>query len=174
MKMKTMLYLYLLIACSVKNGKILIHLPACISDDCKTFFTGFSQLRSATFANLPTGDVVANFEGTMNDPTLTCNVTNDEGLQISTFWSVANFEGVLLTRALRNADPDGNIFFISGDLRPSNVSFGNRVTVLNWTSSVDEAILHCGTGSIPQQANVTLRLYSKFLSLQFNYSAALT
>ena len=116
---------------------------------------------AATFINLPTGDVVANFEGVINATTLTCNVTN-EGIQIGTFWSVANFDNVLATQPLLLADPDSDFFLVSGDQRPNvNATFGNHITVLNWTLAVDSVILFCGTGRMPHESNVTLRIYSK-------------
>ena len=122
-------------------------------------------LGAATFIDLPTGDVVANFEGAINATTLTCNVTNTNGQQVSTIWNVANFDGVPNIRRVSTADPDSNIFLISGDLRPGlTITFGNRITVLNWTSAVDAVTLYCGTGEIPHQAGIALRIYSKYVS----------
>ena len=115
---------------------------------------------AASFIDLPTGDVVANFEGAVNDPTLTCNVTN-EGSQVSTIWSVANFGGVATPRPVTIADPQSDILLISGDLRPNlTFTFGNRITVLNWTSTVDAVTLFCGTGREPEQVSISLRIYS--------------
>ena len=45
------------------------------------------------FIDPPSGSVVANFEGSLNAATLTCNVSH-EGSQRFTFWSIANFRGV--------------------------------------------------------------------------------
>ena len=107
--------------------------------------------------------MVGNFEGTLNDPTLTCNVTH-EGNQIGTFWSIANLDGLPDTQPLLVADPNGDFFVVSGDLMPnSNFTFLNRVTVLNWTLAIDNVILFCGTGREPDQANVTFRFYSKYI-----------
>ena len=61
-------------------------------------------LGAATFIDLPTGDVVANIEGAINATTLTCNVINDEGVQLTTTWSVANFKGELGIRPLSIVD----------------------------------------------------------------------
>ena len=105
--------------------------------------------------------MVANFEGAVNATTLTCNVIN-EGNQIGTIWSVSNFGGVPSRRNVGTADPDRDFFLISGTLRPnSTLTFGNRITILNWTSAVDTATLFCGTGREPEQASVVLRIYSK-------------
>ena len=114
---------------------------------------------AASFIDLPTGDVVANFEGAVNDPTLMCNVT-DMGRQIGTIWSVANFEGVSLTRSVSVA---GDLFSIDGDPRPglAPLTFENRITITNWTSAFDGVMLFCGTGEFLQQASVILRIYSK-------------
>ena len=106
---------------------------------------------------------MANFEGVINAATLMCNVTNAQQTQIGTIWSVANFGGVPDIRPVNLADPDSNIFLISGDLRPGlDITFGNRITILNWTSAVDAVTLYCGTGEIPDQAEVALRIYSKY------------
>ena len=113
--------------------------------------------------------MVANFEGAINATTLTCNVTNTNGQQVSTIWNVANFDGVPDIRRVSTADPDSNIFLISGDLRPGlALTFGNRITVLNWTSAVDAVTLYCGTGEIPDQAGVALRIYSKYECRDFS------
>ena len=120
---------------------------------------------AATFINLPTGaDVVANFEGAVNDTTLMCNVTDDMlNIQIPTTWSVRNFRGVSASQLVGSADPQNNIFLISGDIRPEgNIPLDNRITILNWTVIVDGVDLLCGTGSVRDLADVTLRIYSKF------------
>ena len=105
--------------------------------------------------------MVANFEGVINATTLTCNVTN-EGIQISTFWSIANFGGIVSRRPLGLADPDDESFIVSGDPRPERTStFRNRITIRNWTSAVDGVTLFCGTGSVPDQTQVLLRIYSE-------------
>ena len=111
-------------------------------------------LGAVNFIDPPSGSVIANFEGTLNAATLTCNVTN-EGFQIVTFWTVANFRGVTGTRPV-NSLTNQDLFLVGGG------SFFNQLTVTNWTSEVDRVTVFCGIGSDLEQANVVLRLYSKF------------
>lgn len=98
------------------------------------------------------GSVVANFVGAINATTLRCDVTF-LGSQIDTFWSVANFRGVVSRQGL---------ILLSQNLFLTGGMFLNELTVANWTSEVDKVIVFCGSGSQPTQANVTLRLYRKF------------
>ena len=125
-------------------------------------------MRTASFVDLPhqTGrsNVVANFEGTVNEPTLTCNVTNEMCNQVTTVWSVANFKGEPATRGLVLVDPDGTYFSVSGHLRSIvnlTITYQNRITIVNWTSALDGVTLFCGTGGFPERASVSLRVYSK-------------
>lgn len=105
---------------------------------------------------------MANFEGAVNDPTLTCNVTNAQGAQATTLWSLGNYQGVAATRQLTLLGLVNVLFSISGDqITNTSFTFENHITILNWTSTLDRAILVCGTGRTPEQANVTLRIYSK-------------
>ena len=101
--------------------------------------------------------MVANFEGAMNDPTLMCNVINDQGDQSGTVWSLRDLLGI---QRISGSDPR---FMISGDPRPDlpSFTFGNRLTVLNWTSALDGTTLFCGTGDNLQQTSVSLRIYSE-------------
>ena len=102
--------------------------------------------------------MIASFEGTVNTTTLTCNVTN-EGIQITTFWSVGNFKDVSKTRPI---DVAGDLLILSGDPIPNfNLTYLNKVTVSNFTSELDGVRLFCGTGSIPEQVDVVFRIYSK-------------
>ena len=102
--------------------------------------------------------MIANFEGTVNVTTLTCNVTN-EGTQITTFWSVGNFRGVSETRPI---DVAGDLFTLSGDPIPNlNLTYLNKVTVSNLTFELDGVWLFCGTGSVPEQADIVFRIYRK-------------
>ena len=119
---------------------------------------------AASFIDLPTGDIVANFEGAVNDTTLMCNVTGDSDIQIRSTWSVRNFRGVSGLQPVGIADPQHNVFLISGDPIPGfDITFNNRITILNWTALLDRVELFCGSGSDLDQAGVTLRVYSKFL-----------
>ena len=159
------------IVCTIRQGKLAVGACARWSIASQTLdllITGthhsLAGHGAATFINLPTGNVVANFEGAVNDPTLTCNVTN-EGIQIDTFWSIENFEGVP-TRPLSLADPNSDFFLVSGDQRPnSDFTYFNHLTILNWTVSLDKVILHCGSGREPEQASVMLRIYSEYTKL---------
>ena len=115
-------------------------------------------LGAAVFVDPPSGSVVANFEGTLNATTLTCNITN-AGFQISTQWSIENFGGNPALQTVINA-PD--FFDIDGDLVPSTtLSYHNRLTVLNFTSVLDNATLYCGSGAFLRQANFIFKIYSK-------------
>ena len=107
--------------------------------------------------------MVANFEGGVNDTTLMCNVTNDMlNIQIPSTWSVRYFGGVSSVRPVGLVDPQWKVFSISGDPIPGfNVTFDNRITILNWTAMVDGVDLFCGTGSNLDLVGVTLRIYSK-------------
>ena len=118
------------------------------------YFIGYGV---ADFISIPSGSVVANFEGTINAPTLICNVTRD-GIQIDTFWTIGNFRGVPGGQAFINLVSTQNIFLAEGSLL-------NELRVTNWTSEVDRVIVFCGTGGDPTQTNVTLRIYRKFEKL---------
>ena len=57
------------------------------------------------------------------------------------------------------------LFFVSGDPFPNtNFLYNNRLTILSWTTELDEVIGYCGTGQIPQQAHIILRVYRKSLT----------
>ena len=104
---------------------------------------------------------MANFEGAVNATTLTCNIISDQGNQVTTTWSVANFEGITAVRPLT---PQDTLFSFGGDLIPNTtITFLNRITIVNWTSALDGVILYCGIGSDLDQASVLLKLYSKSL-----------
>ena len=116
-------------------------------------------LGAASFIDLPTGNVVANFEGALNATTLTCNVINGQGTQETTAWSVENFDGVPATRPIENTD---TLFLFGGDLIPNTtITYLNQITIVNWTSALDGTTLFCGTGSFPEQASILFRIYSK-------------
>ena len=103
--------------------------------------------------------MVANFEGAVNQTTLTCNIIDDQGNQETTTWSVANFEGIITLRPL---NPQYMLFSFGGDLIPmTTLTFLNEITIVNWTSALDGVTLYCGTGSDLDQASVLLKLYSK-------------
>ena len=117
------------------------------------------------FVDPPSGTVIANFEGTENVTTLTCNVTDDQtGDQAITAWSIENFRGVSEARAIL-LDLAPELFLFSGDPFPSDPSFTfiNRLTILRLTSELDEVIVYCGigAGAAAEQANFTLRVYRK-------------
>ena len=120
-----------------------------------------SGLGTATFLDLPTGDVVANFEGATNATTLTCNVISDQGAQHTTSWSIANFDSSTsaVSRPLTIAD---TIFSFGGDLIPNTtITYLNQITIVNWTTALDGATLFCGTGQFPEQASVVFKIYSE-------------
>ena len=112
----------------------------------------------------PSGSVIANFEGTANATTLTCNVTNSQGSQTSTSWFVQNFRGSQsnLQSITNSFVPE--LFSVDGDPRPGfNITLRNRLTIVNLTSELDDVTVYCGTGQNPEQANFILRVYSKFV-----------
>ena len=103
----------------------------------------------------PSGSVIANFEGTINATTLTCNVTVNQGavtVQLDTLWSFANFRGVAGSQSLITLGSSQNLFLAGGP-------FLNELTVTNWTTEVDQVIVFCGSDG---EANVTLRIYREF------------
>ena len=113
------------------------------------------------FVDPPSGSVIANFEGSLNAATLRCNISN-QGVQISTQWSIENLGGNSALQ--RVVDVLLDLFEVGGDLRPGSTTgtFLNQITVLNFTSDLDNTILYCGTGQERRQAKFTLRLYREF------------
>ena len=118
-------------------------------------------LGTVHFADPPSGSLIADFEGTLNAVTITCNVTTSQGTQITTQWTLANFRGSAGLQTINNAAPE--LFEITGDPIPSHMqfTFENRLTVLNLVRDLDRVTILCGTGSMPQQANFVLRIYRK-------------
>ena len=121
-------------------------------------------LGATNFIDPPSGTLIANLEGAENATILTCNITNPEGDQISTQWNVGNFRGSG-PNDLRHVIDDPELFFVSGDPIPnSTFLFDNRLTILSWTTELDEVIVYCGNGQMPQQANFILRVYRESLT----------
>ena len=118
-------------------------------------------LGAVDFVDPPSGSVIANFEGTISAATLRCNISN-EGRQIGTQWSIENFGGNPALQRVSDAAP--NLFEFGGDLRPGSTTdtFLNRLTIVNITSDLDNAIVYCGTGVERRLANFTVRIYRKF------------
>ena len=114
------------------------------------------------YVDPPSGSVIANFEGVALNTTtaLRCNVSNQAGTQISTQWNIENFGGNPVLQPINVAL---GLVDIGGDLRPGSTTdtFLNRITVLNFTSDLDNAILYCGTGVDPRLANFTIKIYRK-------------
>ena len=112
------------------------------------------------FADPPSGQVIADFEGAENFTTIMCNITAASGGQATTRWGIENFRGVsTLQNILRSFEP--TLFLISGDLI-GQFNIDNRLTILRLAPELDGAILYCGTGALPQQANFPIRIYRKF------------
>ena len=108
--------------------------------------------------------MIAGFEGAENATTITCNVTNSQGIQISAQWSLGNFRGSEGLQTIINAAPE--LFKIDGDLIPGTTfTFENKLTVLNFVSDLDRVIVYCGTGARPQEASFTLRIYRELIGL---------
>ena len=113
----------------------------------------------------PSGTVIADFEGTLNITTLTCNVTTSGGTLIPTSWFVNNFRGVSrLQTILEGFAPE--LFSISGEPLSNfpMTSSRNQLTILNLTLKLDGVIVYCGSGAEPQAANFILRVYRKYAS----------
>ena len=115
----------------------------------------------------PSGSVIANFEGTLNATTLTCNVTAPQiGSQVITSWSVRNFRGVTEQGFVRTLAPE--LFLLGGHPIPAGVpdgvTYDNQMTILNLTSELDRVVLLC---ALQEEilANFTLRVYRKIIYL---------
>ena len=102
--------------------------------------------------------MIANFEGAIN---ATVMLLVEKIRLIATFWRIANFRGVVESRALINLISSQNIFIAHG-------LYLNELRVTNWTSEVDRVIVFCGIGGNPTQTNVTLRIYRK---LEWRYNS---
>ena len=126
--------------------------------DCNCHTAG---ARAASFTDPPSGSVIGYFEGIGNAITITCNITNSMGVQITTQWNLENYgnraPGVLVDIA---SVPNG-LFQINGDPIPgfSEIYYDNRLTGLNLTSVLDKVIVHCGSGIQSNQAHFTFRIY---------------
>ena len=121
-------------------------------------------LGAADFSIPISGSVIANFEGTQNATTITCNITNPEGAQVSTQWNLGNFRGGTNLVGVGNADP--GLFEVDGDPIPGfSATYSNRLTVSNLGSVLDKVIVFCGSGQRPMAANFTLRIYRKSVLL---------
>ena len=109
----------------------------------------------------PSGTLIANFEGTENATTLICNIGNGAD-QISTSWSIENFRGDV---GLQDITSGPEPFIVTGDPIPSvpQFTFLNELTISNWTSDLDGAIVYCGTGQDRREASFILRVYRKSL-----------
>ena len=116
----------------------------------------------------PSGSVIANFEGTLNATTLTCNVTAPQtGSQAITSWSVGNFRGVSEQGFDLNLAPE--LFLLGGDPIPDcgGATYDNQMTILNLTSELDRVVLYCALQDVIV-ANFTLRIYRKLINEQVN------
>jgi hypothetical protein len=114
------------------------------------------------FVDPPSGSVIADFEGAQNASTLTCNVTNDQGLQVLTQWTLRNYGGSSSQLQSITIAPD--FFSVSGDPTgfPS-ITYRNHLVVLSLTTELDTVMVYCGGNDQFQQANFTLRIYRKYL-----------
>ena len=114
-----------------------------------------------TFVDPPSGSVIADFEGSQNASILTCNISDDQGLQILTQWTLRNYEGSgSLLHSVTNAP---ELFSVSGD--PTSfpgITYQNRLMVLRLAAELDAVLVYCGGNDQFQQANFTLRIYRKF------------
>ena len=114
------------------------------------------------FVDPPSGSVIADFEGTQNASTLSCNITNEQGLQIITQWTIRNFEGQ--GSRLQSIAIAPEFFSVSGDPTSfPSLTYRNHLVVLNLTTKLDTVMVYCGGSDRLQQANFTLRIYRKYL-----------
>ena len=117
----------------------------------------------------PSGSMIADFEGTLNATTLTCNVTAPQtGSQAITSWSVGNFRGSAIQGYSLNLAPE--LFLLGGDPipgAPDGVTYDNQMTILNLTSELDRVVLYCALQDVIV-ANFTLRIYRKLINEQVN------
>ena len=112
--------------------------------------------------------MIADFEGTLNVATLTCNVTTAGGIPLPTSWSVADFRGLSrLQTVLDSFAPE--LFSLSGNPLPNNraINSMNQLTIVNLTSDLDGVTVFCGTGAMLQQAAFFLRVYRKYMYINF-------
>ena len=115
----------------------------------------------------PSGSIIADFGGLLNNTIFMCDViVNNGSQQITTQWFIENLGG---NTGLRALPQDANLFLLTGDQRPSDPSltFNNHLVLLNLTSNLDDATIYCGTGQNPRQANFSLRIYRKLQTIQF-------
>ena len=114
---------------------------------------------AADYVDPASGSLIADFEGTVNVTTITCNIT--DGVQIGTLWSIQNFRNNPNLQFI--SDQLMGPFYIGGDPRPIGTStFTNRLTVLTLSSELDGVMVYCGSGQNRQQANFYFRVYRKF------------
>ena len=114
--------------------------------------------------NPPSGSVIANFEGAQNVSTLTCNVLSSfSGARTTTSWFLQDFRSFSGLTAIAVGEFTELLFF-GGEVIPSDLTrtYRNELTFLNFTSELDGVTVFCGTAINRQQANFSLRVYSKF------------
>ena len=117
-----------------------------------------------TFSDPPSGSVVANFKGTLNATTLTCNVSNNNssGHQVTSVWTMKDFRNSSGHENITQVAPD--LFYVDSDPNTQpGAKFRNRLMILNFTSELDGETVYCGTEANPEEANFTLRVYRMLL-----------
>ena len=118
----------------------------------------------ANFIDPPNGTTVSGFEGDVNATVFTCSVVSNDA-QVTTTWSIRGLGGEPGLRTIFESD-FVDLFVISGDERNVPIgnltTFRNRLTIVNFTSGLEDATLFCGTGADPEFASFPLRLYRKF------------
>ena len=125
------------------------------------FIITCTGLGAVQFIDPPSGSTIADFEGTVNFTTITCNILGSQGTQISTQWTIANFRGASSQVISDNLAPE--LFLFGGDPVPTvpTLTFRNRLTILTLSPDLDRVIIACGSGPFPDQANVNIRIYRK-------------
>ena len=120
-------------------------------------------LGAVVLVNPPSGSLVANFEGAQNVSTLTCNVLNSGGARTITAWFLQDFRSNPGLTAIA-AGEFIELFLLSGDVVPADLTrtYRNELTFLNFISELDGVTVFCGMAINRQQANFSLRVYSKF------------
>ena len=147
---------------SMREGKVLKSSRSCIVFLAShAWLNNLNVVFGAVQVDPPSGSVVADFEGTVNAATLTCNVTDEFGNRAVTSWDLGNFRGVSRQGFTIDLAPD--LFRVGGDRIPGapNFTYDNQMTILNLTSELDQVIVFCGLSTA--EAEFILRIYRKFL-----------
>ena len=121
-------------------------------------------LTAVDYVKPPSGSLVANYEGTRNASTLTCNILNFGGARTTTTWFLQNFRSNPGLTVISVGELT-ELFSFSGDVLPTDPTrtYRSELTILNFTSELDGVTVFCGTARDSQQANFYLRIFCKLI-----------